>query len=60
MPWAVGIVLAIYVLLNFLFASGYYIIFELIWNGQTVGKRVAKLGGQGQRYAGRISENCRA
>ncbi|MEZ4682730.1 MAG: RDD family protein [Caldilineaceae bacterium] len=43
MPWAVGIVLAIYVLLNFLFASGYYIIFELIWNGQTVGKRVAKI-----------------
>ncbi len=41
--WGAGIVIAIYVLLNFLFVSGYYVIFELIWNGQTIGKRVAKI-----------------
>lgn len=41
--WVVGIVLAIYVLLNFLLITGYFIIFELIWNGQTVGKRAAQI-----------------
>ncbi len=41
--WGAGVVIALYVLLNFLFVSGYYVIFELIWNGQTIGKRVAKI-----------------
>lgn len=40
--WATGIVTALYILLNFSLLWGYYIIFELIWNGQTIGKRVAK------------------
>jgi uncharacterized RDD family membrane protein YckC len=41
--WTVGLILAAYALLNFLLVAGYYMIFELIWNGQTVGKRVAKI-----------------
>jgi len=41
--WASGVLIALYVLLNFLLMAGYYMIFELIWNGQTVGKRVAKI-----------------
>lgn len=43
LSWAAGLILAIYVLLNFLLFMGYYVIFELVWNGQTVGKRVAKV-----------------
>jgi uncharacterized RDD family membrane protein YckC len=35
--------LAIYVLLNFVLWSGYFILFETIWQGQTPGKRVAKI-----------------
>lgn len=42
LSWIAGIVIAIYVLLNFLVISGYYMIFEFTWNGQTPGKRVAK------------------
>ncbi len=41
--WGGGIVLAIYTLLNFVLIWGYYVLFELIWNGQTPGKRWAKL-----------------
>ncbi len=41
--WASGVVLAIYTLLNFILIWGYYVFFELIWNGQTPGKRRAKL-----------------
>ena len=41
--WVVGLVVALYVLLNFVLLTGYYILFELIWNGQTVGKRVAHI-----------------
>ena len=40
--WATGLVTALYILLNFVLLWGYYIVFELIWNGQTIGKRVAK------------------
>lgn len=43
LSWIGGIVIAIYVLLNFLLFMGYYVMFELIWNGQTVGKRLAKV-----------------
>ena len=41
--WWGGLVLAIYTLLNFGLIWGYYILFELLWNGQTPGKRVAKV-----------------
>jgi len=41
--WWSGLVLAIYTLLNFGLIWGYYILFELLWNGQTPGKRVAKV-----------------
>ncbi len=42
MSWISGLLLALYTLLNFALIWGYYIIFELVWNGQTPGKRVAK------------------
>jgi len=41
--WGGGIALAIYTLLNFVLIWGYYVLFELIWNGQTPGKRRAQL-----------------
>jgi len=41
--WAAGLVLAIYTLLNFVVIWGYYVVFELTWNGQTPGKRWARL-----------------
>lgn len=41
--WVVGLVLAFYALLNFVLLWGYYVIFEWLWNGQTPGKRVAKV-----------------
>ena len=34
-------IIALIVLLSFLLLWGYYVIFELIWNGQTLGKRLA-------------------
>lgn len=39
--WQAGLVLALFALLNFGLFWGYYIFFELIWNGQTPGKRAA-------------------
>ena len=41
--WIEGLVIALYALLNFAVLWGYYILFELLWNGQTPGKRVAKI-----------------
>lgn len=41
--WAGGLILALYTLLNFVLIWGYYVVFELIWNGQTPGKRWSKL-----------------
>ena len=41
--WAGGLILAIYTLLNFVLIWGYFVVFELTWNGQTPGKRWAKL-----------------
>jgi uncharacterized RDD family membrane protein YckC len=35
--------LAIYILLNFILWGGYFILFETLWQGQTPGKRVAKI-----------------
>lgn len=43
MTWAAGLVLAFYALLNFVLIWGYYVLFELTWNGQTPGKRWARL-----------------
>lgn len=43
MTWVGGLILAIYALVNFILIWGYYVIFELTWNGQTPGKRWAKL-----------------
>lgn len=40
--WAGGLLLALYALLNFAVFWGYYLLFELLWNGQTPGKRVAR------------------
>ncbi|MEM7128880.1 MAG: RDD family protein [Chloroflexota bacterium] len=39
--WGVGIVVALAALFNFILFWGYFILFELIWNGQTPGKRLA-------------------
>lgn len=39
--WAAGIMIAIYALLNFILLWGYFIFFEMIWRGQTPGKRIA-------------------
>jgi uncharacterized RDD family membrane protein YckC len=39
--WVAGLVVAIYALLNFAVLWGYYIAFELRWDGRTPGKRVA-------------------
>jgi len=41
--WFGGLAIALYALLNFAFYWGYYILFELLWNGQTPGKRVVKI-----------------
>ncbi len=40
--WIGGLVLALYALINFAVIWGYYILFELLWQGRTPGKRVAK------------------
>ena len=42
LSWAGGLVLAISTLVNFLLFWGYFAVFELVWNGQTPGKRVAR------------------
>lgn len=41
--WLGGLAIAFYALLNFAFYWGYYILFELLWNGQTPGKRFVKI-----------------
>ncbi|MFZ1769432.1 MAG: RDD family protein [Caldilinea sp.] len=53
--WVAGLVIAIYALLNFSLFWGYYLIFELGWQGQTPGKRLAgtrvvKLDGSGPGF----------
>lgn len=35
--------IALLILLSFVLFWGYYVIFELVWNGQTLGKRVASI-----------------
>jgi uncharacterized RDD family membrane protein YckC len=39
--WAEGVLIALYALLNFAIIWGYYLVFELVWRGQTPGKRGA-------------------
>ncbi len=39
--WVTGLILALVILLYFLLNMGYFILFELLWNGQTPGKRWA-------------------
>lgn len=39
--WVAGLVIALYALINFALIWGYYILFELLWNGQSPGKRLA-------------------
>jgi uncharacterized RDD family membrane protein YckC len=39
--WVAGILIAIYALINFGLIWGYFLAFELTWNGQTPGKRLA-------------------
>lgn len=41
--WVAGLIIAIYALLNFAIWWGYYILFEWIWHGQTIGKRTARI-----------------
>lgn len=39
--WITGLLIAIYALINFGIIWGYYMAFEMLWNGQTPGKRLA-------------------
>jgi uncharacterized RDD family membrane protein YckC len=39
--WITGLLVAIYALINFAIIWGYYMAFEMLWNGQTPGKRLA-------------------
>jgi uncharacterized RDD family membrane protein YckC len=53
--WVAGLVIAIYTLINFGLFWGYYFVFELGWQGQTPGKRLAgtrvvKLDGGGPGF----------
>jgi uncharacterized RDD family membrane protein YckC len=41
--WVAGLLIAIYALLNFAIWWGYYMLFEWIWHGQTIGKRTARI-----------------
>ncbi len=40
--WVAGLLIAFYALVNFGLIWGYYLLFELLWNGQTPGKRLAR------------------
>jgi len=40
--WVAGLLIALYALFNFGLIWGYYLVFELLWNGQTPGKRLAR------------------
>jgi uncharacterized RDD family membrane protein YckC len=40
--WVAGLLIAIYALINFGLIWGYYLVFELMWNGQSPGKRLAR------------------
>ncbi len=40
--WGTALIVAIYLLVQFIMMWGYFTFFEIAWNGQTPGKRVAK------------------
>lgn len=42
LPWVENLFVALYFLLNFAIFWGYYLLFELFWNGQTPGKILAR------------------
>lgn len=57
-----SIFLAVWSLLSFLFLWGYYIFFEMFWNGQTPGKRAIKIrvvqrGGRPVGFAATVIRN---
>lgn len=57
-----SILLAVWSLLSFLFLWGYYIFFEMLWNGQTPGKRAIKIrvvqrGGRPVGFAAAVIRN---
>ncbi len=41
--WVVGLIIALYALLNFAIWWGYYLLFEWLWHGQTIGKRATRI-----------------
>jgi uncharacterized RDD family membrane protein YckC len=41
--YANGLIVAVLILILFVLNWGYFVIFEMIWNGQSPGKRIAKL-----------------
>jgi uncharacterized RDD family membrane protein YckC len=41
--WRQGLLIAFYALATFMLIWGYYMLFEWLWNGQTPGKRLAKI-----------------
>lgn len=41
--WVVGLIIALYALLNFAIWWGYYLLFEWLWHGQTIGKRTVHI-----------------
>ena len=41
--WGAGLAIAIYAILNFVVFWGYFMLFELKWNGQTIGKQAVKI-----------------
>jgi uncharacterized RDD family membrane protein YckC len=57
-----SVLLAVWAVLSFLFLWGYYIVFELIWNGQSPGKRiiglrVVRTGGRPITFVGSAIRN---
>jgi hypothetical protein len=52
--WAEGVLIALYALLNFAIIWGYYLVFELVWRGQTPGKRGAAPASCRRRRAGHL------
>jgi uncharacterized RDD family membrane protein YckC len=41
--WVAGLAIALYALLNFAIWWGYYMLFEWLWHGQTIGKRTTRI-----------------
>lgn len=41
--WIAGVIIALYALLNFSIWWGYFMFFEWLWHGQTIGKRITRI-----------------